>query len=385
VCILITNMLKRIIKRIINIQDKKISGKQDTKSLLLIRLDGIGDYILFRNFIEVLKNSPQYKNHKITLLGNKLWKDLAVNLDSKFIDNFIWLDTDKYQHNKRYEKQINKQLSKISFDVLINPIHSSAFYVHCIANIIKAEEKIASKGDEFIISKEHKLTSEHWYTRLIETDAGNQFEFYRIKDFFEKLLGTKINLSAPFIDIKNTKSPIKGRTDYAVIFPQASTKSKRWKAKNFAEISEYLFKKYNLKSVLAGGKNFNDLKISYRVWNFFKPKYIANYTGRISLCELAKIISEAKILVSNDTGAYHIGVSTGVKTLCISNGFTLGRYHPYPKEISDKAEFIYPPEISQQGKISHELYEKYRYFSPFRINSIKTADVIDILDKLLSK
>ena len=31
------------------------SKKIKPKSLLLVRLDGIGDYVLFRNFIEILK------------------------------------------------------------------------------------------------------------------------------------------------------------------------------------------------------------------------------------------------------------------------------------------------------------------------------------------
>ena len=77
-----------------------------------------------------------------------------------------------------------------------NPIHSSAFYVHCLANTVTANEKIASQGDEFIISKEHKITSHYWYSKIIEADETNMFEFYRNKVFFEKLLGTEIDLSA---------------------------------------------------------------------------------------------------------------------------------------------------------------------------------------------
>ena len=51
-------------------------------SLLLIRIDAIGDYILFRNYIEVLKNSAKYKDYKITLVGNIAWKSIAEELDS---------------------------------------------------------------------------------------------------------------------------------------------------------------------------------------------------------------------------------------------------------------------------------------------------------------
>lgn len=385
VCTLISNMLKKIIKTIINTQDKMFSGCRDTKSLLLIRLDGIGDYVLFRNFIEVIKDSAKYKGYKITLLGNKLWKNIAVELDAEFIDKFIWIDTDRYQHSKRYEKSIRKKLSKMTFDTVINPIHSSAFYVHCLANTVTANEKIASQGDEFIISKEHKITSHYWYSKIIEADETNMFEFYRNKVFFEKLLGTEIDLSAPIIDYENICSSKKLPENYAVIYPQASTKSKCWSPKNFAAIADYLACEYNLTIILAGGRNFKDFKSSYRVIQNSKTNNIINLTGRVSLSELVKIISGAKILISNDTGAYHIGAATGVKTICISNGFTFGRYHPYPKEISNKLYFIYPSEINHHRANCEELIEKYRYYSPYLINSIKIADVIDAIGKLLEK
>ena len=52
--------------------------QNELNSLLLFRVDAIGDFILFRNFIEVLSQSRKYSNFDITLLGNVLWKDLVV-------------------------------------------------------------------------------------------------------------------------------------------------------------------------------------------------------------------------------------------------------------------------------------------------------------------
>ena len=59
------------------------NSKIKTGSLLLIRLDSIGDYVLFRNFIRELKTSEKYKNHHITLLGNASWKAVAEKLDAE--------------------------------------------------------------------------------------------------------------------------------------------------------------------------------------------------------------------------------------------------------------------------------------------------------------
>ena len=68
------------------------SKKIKQKSILIIRLDAIGDYVLFRNFIEILKKNKKYKDYKISLLGNIDWKDLSIDLDSEYIEEFFWLE-----------------------------------------------------------------------------------------------------------------------------------------------------------------------------------------------------------------------------------------------------------------------------------------------------
>ena len=73
------------------------SSKDISKNkILLIRLDAIGDYVLFRNFIESIKTHVNYKDYSLTLLGNLRWKSLAEELDSEYIANFIWLDRNKF-------------------------------------------------------------------------------------------------------------------------------------------------------------------------------------------------------------------------------------------------------------------------------------------------
>lgn len=93
--------IKYIIFNFMNIFIKP-SKDIEPKSLLLIRLDAIGDYVLFRNFIEVLKKSEKYKEYKITLLGNVVWKDLSEELDREFVDEFIWLDKNRFKKDPVY-------------------------------------------------------------------------------------------------------------------------------------------------------------------------------------------------------------------------------------------------------------------------------------------
>ena len=85
-------------------------------TLLLLRLDSIGDYILFRNFIRALKESKKYKDYKITLCGNSRWKDLALHLDKQYITEYIWVD---------YHKMVEDNLKNILRDIIIRAGYES--------------------------------------------------------------------------------------------------------------------------------------------------------------------------------------------------------------------------------------------------------------------
>lgn len=50
------------------------------KTLLIIRLDGIGDYILTRPFFKNLRNSKRFKDYKIIFVGSPDFVELSKNM-----------------------------------------------------------------------------------------------------------------------------------------------------------------------------------------------------------------------------------------------------------------------------------------------------------------
>ncbi len=65
-----------------------VSGKK----LLIIRLDDIGDYLLFRNNLGVYKKASRWAGHEIVLLGNSAWRELYDALDKGLADRALWVD-----------------------------------------------------------------------------------------------------------------------------------------------------------------------------------------------------------------------------------------------------------------------------------------------------
>ena len=351
------------------------------KSLLIIKLDGIGDYVLFRNFIETLKSSKKYSGYKITLCGNILWKDLAVTLDKDYIDEFIWIDTKTWNsiiHRLKFFRFINRK----GFEVAIQPTISRKYFEDYIIKASNARERLGSVGNLNNISRLHKKHSDKFYTKLIPLHENNFFEFYANINFFESILKTKIHIKKPLINITNSKLKWQTTNKYIVIFPGAGHISKIWNVDNFARICKHLITRYGIDIFITGGKK--EMNISKQILNIVKDSHINNLTGKISLYNFIEILRNAELLISNETCAVHIGVALNIITICISNGNSFSRFHPYPKSISDKAFYVYPKEIMDNIDNFNLLALKYRNGSSLDIDSINVEEVIKMIDKVIS-
>ncbi len=366
--------------------DFLLSGKHITNpnSLLLIRLDAIGDYVLFRNFIQVINESSRFKGYDITLCGNILWKDLAETLDSDKIKNFIWMDRKKYSGNYFYKYQFLKTIRNRGFEIAIETEYSrEILFGDEIIKASRAKQRIGNKGAIDKHSKWKKnLFSDKWYTKLFSSSESPMFEFYRNKEFFENLLDNKIEITAPFINVDEIACSFIPAKPYAVIFHGAAREEKIWNQKKYSEVALHLIKSYSLNIVLAGGKN--EIENSFKIASSLPKEKVFDLTGKTSLPELAKIIKSAELLISNDSAAVHIASAVRKKLICISNGERFGRFLPYPNEIFDKGYYVYPAMIKNNSKTFDENSKLYMFESKLDINSISSQEVIKLCDEIMT-
>lgn len=377
--IIIFNVIRLLSKRNPNIEDKTI---------LLIRLDAIGDYILFRNFIKILKESKKYKDYKITLLGNIKWKELAEFLDSKYVERFIWLDPVKFSKNIFYCYSKLKEITSKGYEIVINPVWSRTYEMDYIVKIVRAKQKIGYKGDITNIIKLIKKFSDKYYDLLVDGEEGIVFEFYRNKYFFEKLLDCEIKIEKPYIDINFERSDLKNfeisdNSSYCILFIGAGANFRKWPVENFAQIANYLKSKYECEIVLCGGKE--DIESTKNFEKIYKGRY-TNLVGKTSLVDIMFILSRAKLLITNETFIHHLAVALNVKNIIvISNGNHFGRFVPYPEEIAKSLNHftIFPPEINENITNFQELINLYGYGSKLNISKITVDEVKKVIDKIL--
>ena len=171
-----------------------LKAKKNTNNdLVIIKTDNIGDYILFRNFLPILRKNKRFHKSKITLVANKAYKNLFNTFDKKFVNRVIWIDREKFLYNLIYRVKILIKLRSSNYHSLICPIYSRDFFIcDWISNWIISNKKITFMGDISNQLKIQKKISDGWYNNLFKNKINkNIFEFENNKKFFEFFLKKK--------------------------------------------------------------------------------------------------------------------------------------------------------------------------------------------------
>lgn len=379
----VINIYRFLIFKIIDFAISFRSHETHDGTILIIRLDSIGDYILVRNFIQFIKLSKKYKNYRITLCSNLVWKDLAETFDKSAVEYFIWINRKKFNNNPFYKYKLLKNIYQSGFEVVIDTTFSrEILFGDSIVKISKAKVRIGSAGAQDAYAKwKRNLLTDKYYTNLIVQSAENHFEFYRNKEFFEKVLQENINITKPEIDTSSVNIQLPTPKDFAVIFPGAQEEKRRWSSSNYEIIIEHLISKYNFDVIIAGSSA--DSVISRKMIKCRNSRACFDMTGKTTLPQFAKLISLSKILISNETSAVHFAAAVGTPFVCISNGQRFGRFMPYPKETKVNGKYVYPVEIENNLNDLEYLTKKFRFNSDLDINTIKVERVLSALDEII--
>lgn len=137
-----------------------------------------------------------------------------------------------------------------------------------------------------------------------------------------------------------------------VLCPGATWEMKRWPlaywSKLVAKLPGHLF------VILGGSKEFDMGK----KWSEEFPNQVINLAGKLSLVQSCQVISQARLVVSADTGLIHVADILGVKGLALIGPTAFG--HPTGNHIKTLEEDLScrPCTKDGRGKCSQEVWQK---------------------------
>jgi len=299
------------------------------KRVLLIRLDAIGDFILWLDAAKDLRKLYPQGQFELVLLGNERWTSLAQDLP--YFDRVWSLNILRFINNSVYRFKMLRKVRQTGFDIVIQPTFSRVFLTgDQLLVSAGAGEKIAFQGDYSNIKPWQKRISDKWHTRIITSDNKPLMELVRNAEFMRGLGLKNFYADVPDLMVQAPLPESLRDADYYVLFPGAGFDMKRWPTSSFARLAQKIYQATGWLGIICGGKG-EEVTGKELLERVNVP--IQNWTGYTSLKELAVIINRAHLLVGNDTGAVHIAAAVSTPAVCILGGGHYGRFIPYQVEV----------------------------------------------------
>ena len=350
----------------------------DPARVLVVRNDSIGDYLLYRPWLRCLAADLHAQGQRLTLAANALWAPLALAWDGDVIDELLPVDFGRFQRDMAYRAETLATIGAGGFGHFMYPLHVREPAVENFFRFLAAPERIGSQG-------EHRpgpwfAALDAAYTRLLPAAAATLFEYDRNREFYENWRGQPAPAAAPLTvpaaaaDLAHFRTALGPR--YAVLFPGASARRKRWPVAHFAALARALHQHGGpgLRLVLAGSAadNLHALKRIKKA-GAAAPAWLTNLCGQTTLPELAALLAGARLLVSNDTVAAHLAVQAGTPCLTVLMGENYGKFFPYPARLhSGPSGCLFPPRM--EARFAQDVFERPD-FTP-RIGSISPERVL---------
>ncbi len=299
------------------------------KRLLIFRIGGVGDNLLLLPFLSALRET--YPEAYLEFIGYP--ERIHIFKDFGYMDEIKSFDQPGMSSFFLKESNLPAELVKYftSFDLVY-------FF-------LKDENAAFSEN-----LRKYGIKRFHLFSPFPQ-------ENIHILDYYGNLihsLGLKNSQSKTLLlqRYKNqTPDHLRGDRDNrsAIIHPGAGSKKKCWPAKYFAEIVDWLEKKYIMNTSLISGPADEDT--TREVVSHLKrarPEIIKNRT----LSELALLLSHCSLYLGNDSGITHLAAFTGIPTLAIFNQENARIWSPRSGNvqlcIADNLENISPPVVKEK-------------------------------------
>ncbi|HXB90695.1 MAG TPA: glycosyltransferase family 9 protein [Puia sp.] len=331
---------------------KCLPARQKGPRLLLVKTDEIGDYVLLRNLLGLIRHSEAYRGHRITFIGNHSFRQLFEICDAAVADETIWLDKLKFRRSLSYRFSLLKRVRQTGFSDAVNLIYSRSFRVDDLLVAVSTSSNNIGMVtiDSWQTNMERMLTPGHVYHRLEDSGEKTLFDGIRNARFIGRLLDRE---PAPFstrlpADVSLPPVDLALPGPYFVVVPGAGNKNKHWPSENFVSLIHHVSRTYNFMPVICGG---NTDRAETEPIIRALGKTALDLTGRTTLPELLAILRDARCLISIDTGAVHLAAAVGCPVFGLFSGLHYGRFAPYPSEIASRFFAIYPDETEEKINI----------------------------------
>jgi ADP-heptose:LPS heptosyltransferase len=298
----------------------------ESKEVILLRMDGIGDSVIFSGALKHIREA--YSDTKLTIVVRPYVKSLYDSCP--YIDRLIEWNNKSFVWNPIYRLRFLWSISSTKVEVLLCPIWTKSAEVEEFLRTIECVEVVAFEtySDSKTIGRRAMFVS---VPKTIYREIDRYVFFLKkiISTFqLSSILKTEIwlnpknsaNIEKKYPNIKNRK--------YVAVVPGAGWVMRQWPAEKWILLLltiQIQYKDYDF--VLLGG--IDDRSLCEQIKEKVNNQNIRNLCSYFNLNELAQVIKNSCLCIGEETGAIHIAAACEIPTICIMGGGHFGRFYPY--------------------------------------------------------
>ena len=357
------------------------------KQLLILRPDGIGDFVLFSGYLKYFRHI--FPGYYITLACEPSMMPLLECCP--WIDEILTLLPLKKQ-TRRYLMQwllTVLHFNKIKYDTVLYPCYTRSFFGDFISIGLQSNHKITYDGKDREKGLKGRLMRNHFFDQLIYADSKPKWEWERNRELIEKI-GYKgeINGSPEYWicktdekNIHNIKVKHKlGLKDYIIISVGAGVPINQWNSLKWKQLIISILGEHRFLRCIFSGSSNEKGEVSAII--DYLPNDVAmrcaNLAGEINLREFVLIAKDSLLFIGLDSGAAHLAAMAGANVIVIMGGGQFGRFFPYKNyESIVKPRIVFHP-LDCFNCEWNCLYEK-----PQCLSEISADDVLQEVHKII--
>lgn len=344
---------------------------------IIVRLDAIGDFFVWLQSGAL--NVTRYAREtgcRTVLLANRIWADYARTMG--LWDQVIDVEPALLMRSPIYRMKLMWKVRRMGAKLLIQPRAARIFLQEdAIARISGASNKIGSDGVLFNTTPFLKRLGDQYYDRLISVSQDmNVHETIRNGEFVLSLTErapTKFELeslhSGPSMDA-------------VAIAIGAGWVGRVWPIEKLAGLVKHIMVAHpSWKVVLLGSEA--DRYLAEQLEQLVGVP-LDNQIGKTTLHAFVEIIARSRLVICNESSAYHIAVALNHSVMCFVGGGHFGWFAPYPSSDTaiSKARVLTAPmacfSCNWQCK-----YPRANKGPVLCIDSIQLQTAIESLDTML--
>ena len=318
------------------------------RGTLVVRLDGLGDFIVWLNSAAPLRSLLPPEYHPLTLLAERTWAPLA---EATGCFDEVWpFDNRQFVTRPQYRLSVLRRVRSAGFAAAINPVHTrdeggrgGPLWGDAVVRASGARVRVGIVSESGGPASLPGRVTDRWYTHLVPTLPGRFHESLRHAAFLRGLAevfggGVEqdvVAAAAPHLPrpgLGDPRPPVP-EGHYYVLIPGALFDYRRWPVDRFVDLARRLHERTGWTGVVCGAPSEADLG---RALAGERPP-VQDLVGRTSVAGLVEVIDRARLVITNETAAVHFAAKLETPAVCILGGGHYGRFMPYPGDAGPLA------------------------------------------------